>query len=147
MITIDDLLDNEDEKRHAICFIKKVFNPENNLKLSEIQKSFDLDFIKKHLDKIKINDIIDEKLEKNIINPNNHIIKKDLLYKQIFEIIPKDDIGIKTSEIANCIRSKNKINISMKDIHNKIYHKLLLLEKKGNIKSYKYKNKLFWIKL
>src|ERR1700730_15411005 len=110
MITIDELLDNDDEKKHAIYFLKKVFNSENNLNLAEVQKSFNLDFIKKHLENINVNDIIEEKIEKrkNInFNSINYIIKKDAFYELLLEIIPKDDIGIKTTEIVNYIRSKN----------------------------------------
>jgi hypothetical protein len=154
MVTIDDLLDNDDEKKHAIYFLKKVFNSENNLKISEIRKSFDLDFVKKHIEDININDIIHENIEKNkntekdiVFNSNNYIIENNVLYKHILEIIPKNEIGIKTTEIINYIILEHNLNISKRDMHDKIYNKLLSLEKKETIKSYKNKNKLFWIKL
>lgn len=145
MSTIDKLLESEDEKIHAIHFLKKVFDSKNNLKLSDVQKSFDVDFVKKHIDKININDVMNIKTNNKT---EDNIMKKDKLNELFLEIIPKNTIGIRTMEIVKYIMNKNNLNIEKKNMYDKIYSKLSTLEKNKYIKSYKKeKNKLFWIKL
>lgn len=147
MVTIDKLLD--DEKDVAIKFLKKVFSHENNLQLSEIKKGLELDFILRHLDNIKINDIL-EKKENNINNINIDKVKKtrtnkiemDIFNNFVFEIISKNEKGIETNEIIIFIN--NNMKIKVKKIT--IYDRLLNLKKKGILDSYRFEKKCYWIK-
>lgn len=142
MVTVDDLLKEEVEKIHAINFLKKVFNNNNNLTLLEIQKSLNLEFIKNHIQNINYNDVID--LNKDSVD--KVFIEKDIIYELILDIIPKNKVGINTKDIVEYIKNNTKIDTSGNKFYNKIAFRLLILEKKDILKTYKDRNKKFWIK-
>ncbi len=88
MYTLDDILNDNDEKEHAIHFLNKIFNTENNLNLSDIKKSLELDFIKKHIEKIRYNDIVNNGEKNNILRNEDNKYEKyiyDNFNKDILE--------------------------------------------------------------
>lgn len=138
MITINTLLD--DEKELAIKFLKKMFDNKNNLNLSEIRKGLDLDFISRHINDIKLNDIFENQIKNfknDVIDINNKQIN---LNKLILEIIQDNKNRINTSQIKENINN----NMNLKLPTYTIYNNLKRLEKNGLIYSCNIKNKTYW---
>lgn len=148
----------EDEKDIAINFLKKIFDNKNNLQLSEIKKGLDLDFIEKHINNIRLNDIFENNLQEKIsklnITNNKYDIKKESkrkFYKidietfniLVLEIIPENEEGIELKRIVEYV------NQSMGTEYSKlfIYTKLKKLRKQGIINSYVVKNKGYWFRI
>lgn len=156
MLTIDKLL--EDEKDIAINFLKKIFDNKNNLQLSEIKKGLDLDFIEKHINNIRLNDIFENDLQENInkldINNNKYDIKKESkrkFYKidieafnrLALEIVPENEEGIELKRIVEYINQSMGTEYS--NLY--IYTRLRKLRKQGIINSYIVKSKGYWFRI
>jgi hypothetical protein len=156
MLTIDKLL--EDEKDIAINFLKKIFDNKNNLQLSEIKKGLDLDFIEKHINNKRLNDIFENDLQENInkldINNNKYDIKKESkrkFYKidieafnrLALEIVPENEEGIELKRIVEYINQSMGTEYS--NLY--IYTRLRKLRKQGIINSYIVKSKGYWFRI
>lgn len=158
MKTVEDILEDKDGKEFSILFLKKLLNLNNNTNFLEIKKALNLEFISNHLKNIKIKDIYELNENKTIltkvksetykidiidknIDLNNNIFKRNIIYEQIYNIIIKNNSGIRTNEIVKCI-GLNKDNKT----HHKIFYRLSELKKYGYISYYKNGKNFYWIK-
>jgi hypothetical protein len=151
MTNIETLLD--DEKEIAIKFLKKMFDNKNNLQLSEIKKGLELDFIIRHIDNIRLNDISENrpvKILNNVCQDNDgknfkkkrkvYDIDMDLFSKLVLDIVPENNEGIGIQKIIEYVNNNMKTKLP----RIVIYNRLITLKKGNIINSYSLKNKLFW---
>lgn len=145
METIDKLLDKE--KDIAVTFLKKVFDHENNLQLSEIKKGLELDFILRHIDNIKLNDVLkdNKNIKKTRKRKEREKYNKEemkMFNNIILEFIQTEEEGLETKRIVEHVNSKMEKNLSQKII----YNRLLCLKNKNILNSYKIRKKCYWTK-